>query len=186
MKLATFGMRGVAANILWEKANRYKMKKDWTNLSATLNVLTELEPHFISVWKFQSWNLAYNVSTEFDDYRDRYRWVIAGIEFLIRGIGYNANEPRLYDDVGWYISHKIGKADEALQFRRLFKADDEFHARHHTPSPELRDNWLVGKQWYRRAEDLVAKGADLRGKSEVLFYSSRPMCQFYYAEALED
>ena len=31
IKLATLGMRGVAANILWEKAFRYKKKKDWTN-----------------------------------------------------------------------------------------------------------------------------------------------------------
>ena len=36
IKLATLGMRGVAANILWEKANDYKMKKDWTNFGATL------------------------------------------------------------------------------------------------------------------------------------------------------
>ena len=34
IKLATLGMRGVAANILWEKANDFKMKKDWTNLGA--------------------------------------------------------------------------------------------------------------------------------------------------------
>ncbi|MDD3469656.1 MAG: hypothetical protein PHE53_06705, partial [Thermoguttaceae bacterium] len=33
MRLATFGMRGVAAAILWEKANEFKMKKDWTNFS---------------------------------------------------------------------------------------------------------------------------------------------------------
>ncbi len=42
------------------------MKKDWTNLSATLNQLTKVQPHFISVWRFQGWTLAYNCSTEFD------------------------------------------------------------------------------------------------------------------------
>ena len=33
IKLATFGLRPIAANILWAKAINYKMKKDWTNLA---------------------------------------------------------------------------------------------------------------------------------------------------------
>ena len=32
IKLATLGMRGVATVFLWEKANTFKMKKDWTSL----------------------------------------------------------------------------------------------------------------------------------------------------------
>ena len=44
-----------------------------------------LQPNFVSVWVFQGWNLSYNVSVEFDDYHDRYRWVIKGIDFLKRG-----------------------------------------------------------------------------------------------------
>ena len=41
IKLATLGMRGVAANILWEKANEYKREEDWTNLSATLEQIDQ-------------------------------------------------------------------------------------------------------------------------------------------------
>ena len=37
MKLATLGMRGVAANLLWSRANEYKKKEEWDNLRATLN-----------------------------------------------------------------------------------------------------------------------------------------------------
>ena len=47
IKLATFGLRGVAALVLWEKANDYKMKEDWANFAATLNQIIEVEPHFI-------------------------------------------------------------------------------------------------------------------------------------------
>ncbi|NIL99325.1 MAG: hypothetical protein GTO62_20065, partial [Planctomycetales bacterium] len=71
-------MRGVAANILWEKVHRYKKRKDWTNLAAAVNQITTLQPNFISVWIFQAWNLSYNVSVEFEDVRDRYQWVIKG------------------------------------------------------------------------------------------------------------
>ena len=88
------------------------MKKDWTNLGATLNQITKVQPNFINVWSNQAWNLAYNVSVEFDDYRQRYRWVIKGIDFLKEGIKYNERQPRLQWDMGWTISQKIGKADE--------------------------------------------------------------------------
>jgi tetratricopeptide (TPR) repeat protein len=193
VKLATFGMRGIAANILWEKANNYKMKKDWDNLSATLRQITKVEPHFIEVWKFQAWNLSYNVSAEFqDDYRDRFRWVIKGIQYLQDGLRYNEHEPRLAWYVGWFTGQKIGRSDETVQFRRLYKDPDDFYGIHvHDPlisSPrplDERDNWLVSKAWYERAEDIVDQGGSLKNQSPVCFYSDRTMSQMNYSDALE-
>lgn len=187
IKLATLGMRGIAANILWEKAHRYQMKKDYTNLSATLEQITRVQPNFISVWRFQAWNLSYNVSVQFDNFRDRYRWVIRGIDFLQKGITYNEREPRLRWEVGWFVSHKIGRADEHRQFRKLFKEDDDFHRRSWPHAVgEDRDNWLVGKHWFRRAEEVMKKyGVPMIGKSPLMLYSNAPMCQLAYAEALE-
>jgi len=180
-------MRGVAANLLWGKANEYKKKKDWTNLSATLNQIAKLEPHFIGVWRFQAWNLSYNVSVEFDDYRERYQWIIRGIDFLREGVRYNDREAILLWDLGWFTGQKIGRADERKQFRKLFKEDDEFHE---SLPPQVRDpsrdNWLVGKNWFREAEDLVdSKGVPIKGTSPLLFRSESPMCQMNYANALE-
>ncbi len=184
IKLATLGLRGVAANILWEKANRYKMKKDWTNLSATLQQLAKLQPHFPSVWRFQGWNLSYNVSAEFDDYRERYRWVINGIKFLKRGIEYNAREPVLQWDIGWFSAQKIGRADEHKQFRRMFKQDDDYHGSR--PLAE-RDNWLVGRQWFLETENMVdTKGCSMKGMSPLIFRSDASMCLMNYADALEE
>jgi hypothetical protein len=193
VKLATFGMRGIAANILWEKANNYKMKKDWDNLSATLRQITKVEPHFIEVWKFQAWNLSYNVSAEFqDDYRDRFRWVIKGIQFLQDGLRYNEHEPRLAWYVGWFTGQKIGRSDESVQFRRLYKDPDDFYDIHvrdplvSSPRPlDDRDNWLVSKAWYERAEDIVDQGGSLKNQSPVCFYSDRTMSQMNYSDALE-
>ena len=184
IKLATLGLRGIAANILWTKANNYKMKKDWTNLSATLNQIIKLQPNFVDVWQFQAWNLSYNCSAEFDDYRERYHWVIKGIDFLKEGISYNEFEPRLVRDVGRFISQKIGRADEHVQFRRLFREDDDFNA---SIPKDNRDNWYVGKQWYLKAEKLVDTHDDVRsvGTSPLLFRSEAPMCQMNYADALE-
>lgn len=185
MKLSTFGMRGVATAVLWLKSNDYKKKKDWTNFAAALNQIIRLEPHFASVWQHQAWNIAYNVSVEFDDYRERYRWVIKGIEFLIRGVDYNKKNPRLYSDVGWDIAQKIGTADEKVQFRKLFVADDEFHNKYRTPTYEDRDNWLVGKSWYTKAEQLHRQGESIGNMGENIFYARRPMCQMNYARNIE-
>jgi hypothetical protein len=187
IKLATLGLRGVAVNLLWEKANYYKKTEDWTNLTATLEQLAKLQPNFITFWKFQAWNLTYNVSVEFDDYNDRYYYVRRGIQFLQEGEHYNSDNPQLLWDLGWFIGQKIGRADEYVQYRRLFKKDDEFHADAPDRTPEERDNWLVGKEWYEKAIDAVDnKGQSLGRKSPRDFYSSPAKSTMNYSEAIEE
>jgi hypothetical protein len=203
VKLATLGLRGVAAHVLWGKAHVYKMKKDWVNLEATVKQITMLQPN----WIFQGWNLSYNVSAEFDGYRDRYYYVIKGAKFLEEGIQHNDHQPRLPWEVGWVLSQKIGRADESKQFRRMFKDDDLFHDElpFQVLGPDPRDNWLVGKRWFREAEKQVdsptlkakIKGNLLQGrpgvsdqpqgvrlgKSPLIFRSSAPMAQMNYSDA---
>lgn len=184
IKLATLGMRGVATNILWTKVNRYKKEEDWTAMSATLRQITKLQPNFVDVWRHQAWNLSYNVSVEWDDYRDRYYWVIQGINFLREGERYNQNEPLLLWDLGWFISNKIGRADEHREFRQLFKEDDDFHG--DLPVAQ-RDNWLVGKREFERSQAVVDRGLrPLRGMAPHIFHSHPSLCQTHYASALAE
>jgi hypothetical protein len=181
MRFATLGMRSVASLILWEKANDYYKKKDWPNFSATIDQCIKLQPHFVSIWHFQGWVYSYNCSVQFDDYRDRYAWVIRGINFLRKGIKYNEHEPLLQVDIGTFISQKIGTADEAKEYRKLFKADDDFNG---SLPLSQRDNWLVGKQWFREAERMVDAG-DKTPESPLMLRRRAPACQINYAEALE-
>ncbi len=174
VKLATLGLRGIAADVLWEQAEDYRMKKDWANLLATLKQITKVQPNFINVWSnSMAWNLSYNISVEFDDYRERYRWVMKGIEFLEQGIKYNERQPKLLWDMGWTISEKIGKADEAKEFRKLFKEDDDYHNRFHRPTA-LRDNWLVGKEWFEKAVDMVSTWRGHDGQRPLDLSLQRP------------
>jgi hypothetical protein len=115
MKLATLGMRGIAASILWMQADHYKEEKYFDRFSATLNQIALLQPHMISVWQHQAHNLSYNVSPEFEDYRQRYEWVKKGIDYLVKGTKFNARKPILQYDLGQYVGAKMGKADEKLQ-----------------------------------------------------------------------
>ncbi|MFM7108314.1 MAG: hypothetical protein ACKOZU_06890 [Planctomycetaceae bacterium] len=186
IRFATLGLKNVAVTLLWDRANHYKKVEDWTSLSATLEQLTRLQPHFYSVWDFQAHNLSYNISVEFDDYRDRYAWVMKGIEFLRDGIALNRREPRLLGRMGWFIGQKIGRADEKKQFRRLFVQDDDFHERDR-PGRTLpeRDNWLVAREKYLAGQALVEAGAPLR-TTALIFHSEPMMTAINHARALEE
>ncbi|MFM9025904.1 MAG: hypothetical protein ACKON7_11305 [Planctomycetaceae bacterium] len=186
IRFATLGLKNVAVALLWDRANHFKKVEDWTSLSATLEQLTKLQPNFYSVWDFQAHNLSYNISVEFDDYRDRYAWVMKGIEFLRDGIALNRREPRLLGRMGWFIGQKIGRSDEKKQFRRLFKADDDFHERDR-PGRTLpeRDNWLVAREKYLAGEALADSGVPLK-TTALIFHSEPMMTAINHARALEE
>ncbi len=196
MRLATLGMRGIASAWLWQKAEYYKEEKYFDRFSATLNQIALLQPHFIKVWESQAHNLSYNVSHEFDDYRQRYAWVKKGIDYLIRGTKYNEREPILQWHLGWYTNHKLGRSDEKAQFRELYRNDTEFHnsliseglsnLRSEAMGADRKpDNWLTGRLWYLKAYDLVNAGALIK-KNEVHFYAEAPWSQMYYSEAIQE
>ena len=196
MKLASLGMRGVAATLLWNKAHTYKVMHEWDRLKATLNNIALLQPHFDKVWEHQAHNLAYNVSTEFDDYRQRYEMVREGTEFLTRGVRQNRNAPRLIWYTGWFYGQKLGMSDEKVQFRRLFSDDDVLHTalmaeNIAVDSPEARgplgkpDNWLVGRLWLNHGYDLVDSGVKIRRQTPLNFYETGPKWRIKHAESIE-
>lgn len=174
-RLATFGMQGIASMVLWTQAHEYKKTENWSAFEATLNRLAKIEPHFISVWKFQAHNMSYNIAAEFADYRHRYAWTKKGIEFLKEGRKYNEHDPRLLHEIGWFICQKIGRSDEREEYRRMFREE------------EGRDNWLVGKDWYLAAQRLAdAQKRPVPGLGRSVFHSSPAFAQIYYAMALEE
>ena len=181
VKLATFGLRGVAIALLWHRCQEFEKKKDWNNVVATAYQLTTLEPHFTTIWEFQGWKLAYNASAEFDDYRERYRWVIRGIDYLIQGVEYNRKAPKLCKATGWTISQKVGIADENIQYRRLLREDDAFGDRHDCTQPHERDNWMLGRRWYAMGENLVINGESIGKESDFIFFSHARLNLFNYA-----
>ncbi len=196
MRLATLGLRGVAASILWQKAEYYKKEQYWDRLSATLNQIAVLQPHFVKVWEFQAHNLSYNVSVEFDDYRQRYEWAKRGMGYLVKGSKYNKRRTELPYELGWFFGNKLGVADERVQFRELFRNDENFHAEMLDDSgvdftqrvargPDTKpDNWLVGNLWYQKAYDMVDAGSR-PARSTMMFYRMGPQWRMKYAEAIQ-
>ncbi len=176
LRFSLLGMRGVASTSLWLQAIDAKEKEDWNTFEATLNTLVKIQPNFVRVWQYQAHNLSYNVSAEFDDFEFRYAWVKKGLHFLTEGIPYNRRDHRITDNLGFFTGQKIGRADEKVQFRQLFRQDVDFHesmARfpfihedHRGQKLGFRDsvyghdNWLLAHQWYERSLAMVANGVE--------------------------
>ena len=154
------GFRGIVANYLWIRAEENKRDHDWDRLKANVDLITKLQPHFLSIWTFQGWNLAYNVSVEWDAPEDKYEWIKQGIKFVQRGVENNKKSPDLIWDTAWFYYHKIGFADEAIILRRLFFDDDDDDFKSYLdPNTQLRvvrrDNFQLGYGWFSRAVKLV-------------------------------
>jgi len=166
LKLALLGgARGVAANVLWTRAEELKKEQDWDRMKATIDLITKLQPHFLSVWTFQGWNLAYNVSVEWDAPEDKYEWIKQGIKFIQDGVRKNRHSPDLIWDTAWTYYHKLGFADETVILRRLFRDDDDEEFKTYIdPETNTRvvknDNFQLGYGWFSRAIRLVDSGQE--------------------------
>lgn len=164
LKLALLGgARGIAANVLWTRAEELKREQDWDKMATTVDLITKLQPHFLSVWTFQGWNLAYNVSVEWDAPEDKYEWIKKGIKFLQEGVKKNQKSPDLVWDTAWTYYHKLGFSDETIILRRLFRDDtDEAFRTYDDPVTGNQvvgnDNFMLGWAWFSKAVALADAG----------------------------
>ena len=212
MTLVLFGFRGIAASMLWYQADELKSQKNWSELQRTAESIVLLQPHFWNVWDQQAWNLAYNVSAEFDDVRDRFFWVKQGAKFLETGVDRNRSVPELCHYMGEFVGRKIGYSDEKDIFRKYFMHDpDEAFDKDGEPDndgfpeddwedngadPEINpgkrfanlgamDNYLVSREWYREANRVLMEeaGGEQHKMADILFRAAPYKSTMSYARA---
>jgi len=176
------GFRGIVADLLWLRAEENKRDHDWDRLKTTVELITKLQPHFLSIWTFQGWNLAYNVSVEWDAPEDKYEWIKQGIKFVQEGVNKNQRSPDLVWDTAWFYYHKLGFADEAIILRRVFRDDEEEGFKTYF-DPESghtvvgNDNFKLAYGWFTRAVTLVDSGANRVASgtgAEILYVDPSP------------
>jgi hypothetical protein len=172
------GFRGIVADWLWNRAEDYKKEQDWDRLAQTVDMITKLQPHFLAIWTYQSWNLAYNVAVEWDAPEDKYQWIKKGIQFVQQGVNKNQRSPDLVWDTAWCYYHKLGFSDESIILRKLFRDDEDTDFKKYY-DPELKqdvvgdDNFKLGYGWFSRAVRLVDSGVGSRlqgGTAENIQY----------------
>ena len=185
MNLVLLGLRGVATNLLWMDAIEHQKTKNFGQLRADVESIILLQPHFLAVWDHHGWNLAYNVSAEWDGVADRYYWVKEGGKFLMRGSARNQRYPELYWKTGRIMGPKIGQSDEWRQFREFFRKDPnekEFKGR---PDPGVnpndKDNYIVAHDWYSQSND-VEDTQEQHVMSRILFRQQKSQSLIDFAD----
>ncbi len=185
------GFRGVAVDILWMQANAMQNNSQYYQLMTYYHLISILQPNFPSVWDFNAWNLAYNISVEWAQPEERWLWIKKGIDFGNEGLQYNPDSVELWTDIGWFYMHKVGKDDyfdrrlqeeegiEAnLRAAQYFKKALELsNARGETNINTLR---LYSQALFRHGEVLTSRG-DMPGAMEYYNLSEKVT-----REALED
>lgn len=184
MNLVLLGLRGPAASILRLEAEEMQSQKNWGKLKALVDTITLLQPHYVRVWQFQGWNLAYNVSGQWDATEDRFYWVKEGIKFQNKGIERNKQSCTLVWHTGQLFGRKIGYADEWKYYRQFFMVDpDPKFAPGPDPdiNPDSQDNWLVAKRYYADANDVERAYKRPLPLMKELFRHYPARCQIDYA-----
>jgi len=107
MALGSF--RGLAINYLWIRASKLKEEGKHYESLQLARWICDLQPRFPSVWAFQAWEMAYNISVMTHTPEERWQWVYNGIKLLRdEGIPLNPQVIGLYKELAWIINHKVG------------------------------------------------------------------------------
>ncbi len=121
IRLGLVGSRGLVVTYLWLTAIEKQKRNDFHELELLVRTVTTLQPHFITPWIFQSWNIAYNVSVEMQSLGDMYFYIARGIELLAEGERRNRRSPDMRYQIGFYYQNKFGVSDQVQTLRCLFQ-----------------------------------------------------------------
>jgi hypothetical protein len=121
LQLSLTGSRGLVTTALWMTAIDNQRKNQWNELEQNVHLLTKLQPHFITPWIFQAWNLSYNVSVSLDRTSDKYFYIARGQQLLAQGERQNRDSPEIRWTLGFTYQHKITMHDETNVLRSLLQ-----------------------------------------------------------------
>jgi hypothetical protein len=169
--VALGGFRGLVSNFLWMRASDLQQDDKFFEATQLAHWITQLQPTYASVWVFQGWNMAYNISVKFKDYPDRWRWVQRGIELMRdEGLRYNPNSVDIYRELAWQFQHKMGanlddanmyyKSEWAAEMKNFFGSEGtNFALLLNPPDDEARTNAAVLQEKYK-FDPVFAKKVD--------------------------
>ncbi len=164
------GFRGVAVDYLWVKAFNLQLDHKWHEVRALTELIAKLQPHFPSVWTFNSWNLAYNISVEWVDPADQWKWIKDGLDYLDQGLQRNPDSIQIFFEKGWIYWHKInlGPSEGPEDyFRERLLEDRELNPRGLTADELAADWFLLAQRVARAYDDAPARQHPFLSKGQV-------------------
>lgn len=113
--------RGLLTNIAFIRATEYKEKGRYYDAMQLASWICKLQPHFPSVWEFQSWNMAWNISVTTYTPEERWNWVYNGVRLLRdEGLRFNPRAINLYKQLAWTFVNKMSETidEHHLTYKR--------------------------------------------------------------------
>lgn len=135
------GLRGIAVDFLWARAIARHDEKKYYELLTINNLIARLQPNFPAIWIFQSWNMAYNISYEWDSPQNKWKWIYAGLEFAKKGAVKNPTSGDLFFELGYMYVHLFNE--------RYFKYADYYRTQLKEKNGE--DNYESAIYWFRKS-----------------------------------
>ena len=118
------GFRGPLVMGLWIRAEEEKNQQQWWNVKTYHEIIAHLQPNFPSVYVFNAWNLAYNLSVQWHELENKYLWVQDGARYAQKGLWINPDSPDIMFQLADICGQKLGSAmPERLYYRQRFSAD---------------------------------------------------------------
>jgi hypothetical protein len=171
--LCMAGFRGVAVDYLWVKVLNLQFQRKWHEVRALTELIARLQPNFPTVWVFNAWNLAYNISVEWVPPEDQWKWVKDGLAWLDEGRRRNPDSIQILFEKGWFFWHKISQGPSEGPrdyFRKRFLEDKELNPQGRTPYQEAA-YWFRLAQIVARTDDPERQHPFLgKGQMEAMYY----------------
>lgn len=103
--------RGLLTNIAFIRATEYKEQGRYYDAMQLANWICKLQPRFPSVWEFNAWNMAWNISVTTYTPEERWNWVYNGARLLRdEGLRYNPRAINLYKQLAWIFVNKMSES----------------------------------------------------------------------------
>jgi len=142
------GFRAVAVDIAWVRAMRLEREQKWFELLTLVDLIANLQPRMIMVWKYNAWKMAYNITVAVDDPEEAWQWVKKGLEYLKKGSRRNPTSWEMPETIAFFYYHRCGQIKDSRTSyyqKRLFEETG-------------RTNWEHALEWMRAA---VAVSSDI-------------------------
>ncbi len=103
--------RGLLTNIAFIRAEQYKSEGKFYDAMQLASWITKLQPRFIAVWEFMSWNMSWNISVTTYTPEERWNWVYNGAKLLRdEGLRYNPRAVNMYRQLSWIFGNKMSES----------------------------------------------------------------------------
>lgn len=114
-------LRGLIANGLWWRATRLQDEGNFFEAVQLSDWITKLQPKLVSVWRYQAWNMSFNISIDVQSPEERWKWVYQGVKLLRdEGLRYNPDDPYIQKEIASIFLKKIAadRDPHSLYFKR--------------------------------------------------------------------